>query len=393
MKKFSRLLTIILSVMMIAACTVSAGKYDDAVTGLTFTEFAYYDGEMDAAGMRAFTVDPSGKYYYGGFLNGSAPTVYQFDAATGKEVCSYVFNEDEDPGAYIKAIAADTRGYVYMGVANKANNGAVYFAICKEQGLQEIKWVKIEIEGKVGVNGADILEKDGKVYLYFVTNYDSDRIYCYDVTDVNNPVLNTSFGNGAGGGYVDLANTFPITDCNNICVSADGMIYMAANTGKGSKGDTVIKIDYTGTGYMYDHAVDECFGVTALRGYLVVTTYQSDGSLIYILNQEDLSEVTHYEGNLGNLPQAGVINDRLYVASQGPDAVLVSNQIVFPVEEEPAPDVPAAEDDAAADTDAPAAEGSTDAAPAPTSPKTADAGIVLAAVVMACAAAVVTKKH
>ncbi len=388
-----KLFAALLAVMMIATCAVSAGKYDDALAGLKLSELALYEnGDLDAYQMRAFAVDPNGKYVYGGLLQGPAPTVYQFDAATGKEVCSYIFDESEDAGAYIKAIAADSRGYVYMGVANKANNGAVYFAICKEQGLEEIKWVKIEIEGKVGINGADVLEKDGKVYLYFVTNYDTDRIYCYDVTDVNNPVLNTSFGNGAGGGYVDLANTFPITDCNNICVSADGMIYMAANTGKGSKGDTVIKIDYTGTGYMYDHEVAECFGVTALGGYLLVCTYQGADSLLYVLNQEDLSEVMHigYD-NANNFTQLGVIGNRIYMADQGADAILVSNEINFPVEEAPVEEVPAVDD-------APAAEGGEDApaviAPAPTSPKTADAGVVVAAVVMACAAAVVlSKKH
>ncbi|MCQ2433493.1 MAG: hypothetical protein MJ175_12900, partial [Clostridia bacterium] len=362
---------------------------DGAFADLTLEEFALYEnGELDAVQMRAFAVDPNGLYYYGGFLNGGTPTVYQFNAYTGAPVCSYVFNEDEDPGAYIKAIACDSRGYVYMGVANKANNGAVYFAICKADGLEEVKWVKIEIEGKVGVNGAAVLEKDGKVYLYFVTNYDTDRIYCYDVTDVKNPTLNTSFGNGAGGGYVDLANTFPITDCNNICVSSDGMIYMAANTGKGAKGDTVIKIDYTGTGYMYDHEVPECFGVAALGGYLLVCTYEGADSKLYVLNQEDLSEVMHigYD-NATNFTQLGVIGSRILMADQGPDAVLVTSAVIFPEEEEPAADTPA--------EDVPETEpGEETADPAPVSPKTADAGVAAAAVLMACMAAVVlSKKH
>ena len=127
-----------------------------------------------------------------GFLNSGTPTVYQFDASTGKEVTKYTFKEDN--GAYIKAIGTDDRGYVYMGIANAANNGAVYFSICTEKGLAEQKWVKIDIDGKVGVNGAYARQIDGKYYLWFVTNYDTDRIYCYDVTDVKNPVPNTAFG-------------------------------------------------------------------------------------------------------------------------------------------------------------------------------------------------------
>ena len=155
MKKALKLFAALLSVMLIAACPVSAGLYDEAFDGLTISQYALYEaGSLDAVRMRGFAVDPNGKYYYGGFLNRGTPTVYQFDVATTEEVCTYTF--DEDPGAYIKAIAVDDRGYVYMGIANADNDGAVYFSICEEQGLKEVSWVMIEIEGEVGVNGACI---------------------------------------------------------------------------------------------------------------------------------------------------------------------------------------------------------------------------------------------
>ena len=162
MKKMFKLLTLVLAVMMIAACAVNAGQYDDVFANLSFSEFALYEqGTLDAVQMRAFAVDPNGKYYYGGLLNGGTPTVYQFDAKSGDPICTYIFDPAEDANAYIKALAADDRGYVYMGVANNANNGAVYFAICSENGLSEITWVKVEIEGKVGVNGAAVRELGG----------------------------------------------------------------------------------------------------------------------------------------------------------------------------------------------------------------------------------------
>jgi len=379
-------MTLVLAVMMIAACAVNAGEYDDVFANLTLSEFALYEqGTLDAVQLRAFAVDPNGKYYYGGLLNSGTPTVYQFDAATGDPVCTYQFDPSEDPGAYIKALAADDRGYVYMGVANKANNGAVYFAICSQDGLAEIKWVKIEIEGKVGVNGACVREVNGKYYLYFITNYESDRLYCYDVTDVNNPTVFNAFGSdgfSSGGGYLDLTSGFGMQDANNIAIDEQGYIYICATTGVGSKGDTIFKVSADGTGIVGQASVSECFGVAILgNGYLATCTYEGADSKLHILNQQDLSPVTviGYD-NANNFTQLGMIGNKIYMADQGPDAVLVSSEINFPAPVEPeVPEVPAE----GGETDAPAA------------PTTADTGLVAASVLLLAAAAVVLKarKH
>ncbi|MBE6657980.1 MAG: lactonase family protein [Ruminococcaceae bacterium] len=381
-----KLMTLVLAVMMIAACAVNAGEYDDVFANLTLSEFALYEqGTLDAVQLRAFAVDPNGKYYYGGLLNSGTPTVYQFDAATGDPVCTYQFDPSEDPGAYIKALAADDRGYVYMGVANKANNGAVYFAICSQDGLAEIKWVKIEIEGKVGVNGACVREVNGKYYLYFITNYESDRLYCYDVTDVNNPTVFNAFGSdgfSSGGGYLDLTSGFGMQDANNIAIDEQGYIYICATTGVGSKGDTIFKVSADGTGIVGQASVSECFGVAILgNGYLATCTYEGADSKLHILNQQDLSPVTviGYD-NANNFTQLGMIGNKIYMADQGPDAVLVSSEINFPAPVEPeVPEVPAE----GGETDAPAA------------PTTADTGLVAASVLLLAAAAVVLKarKH
>ena len=61
MKKMLKLLTLVLSVMMIATCAVNAGEYDDVFANLSFSEFALYEqGTLDAVQMRAFAVDPNG---------------------------------------------------------------------------------------------------------------------------------------------------------------------------------------------------------------------------------------------------------------------------------------------------------------------------------------------
>ena len=43
MKKMLKLLTLVLSVMMIATCAVNAGEYDDVFANLSFSEFALYE--------------------------------------------------------------------------------------------------------------------------------------------------------------------------------------------------------------------------------------------------------------------------------------------------------------------------------------------------------------
>ena len=384
MKKSIEHLTALIAVMMIVTCAVSAGKYDNVFDNLSLSEFAYYEsGTLDAIQLRAFAVDPNGKYYYGGLLNGGTPTVYQFSAADGSEVCTYTF--DEEPGSYIKALAADDRGYVYMGIANAANNGAVYFAICEQNGLNEVKWVKIEIEGKVGVNGACVRRDGDQYYLYFVTNYDTDRVYSYNVTDVTNPTLNTAFGTDGfsnGTGYLDLTSAFGMQDANNIAVDDMGCIYMCATTGKGSKGDTVFKISETGTGVLGTVEISECFGVTAFNGYLAVCTYEGADSKLYILDQTDLSIVkTITYDNANNFTQLGLIGNKLYMADQGPDAVLVSSEINFPVEEVVETPV---------DTGDTAGEAVDTGVSAPS---TADTGIIAASVLMLAAAAVVLKNR
>lgn len=367
MKKSALIIITAVLTALLLSVSVFAGSYDSVFDNVKISEFASYpQGTLDTQQLRAFAVDPNGKYYYCGFLNGGTPTVYQFDASTGKEVTKYTFKEDN--GAYIKAIGTDDRGYVYMGIANAANNGAVYFSICTEKGLAEQKWVKIDIDGKVGVNGAYARQIDGKYYFYFITNYDTDRMYCYDVTDVKNPVPNTAFGNN---GMIDLSG-FGITDANNLTVDATGNIYVCCNTGAGSKGDTVFKLDAKGANVLAKGAVEECFGICQVGEYLAVCTMNKENSVVVILNQSDLTTVkTINYDSVTKFSQIGFANDILYIADEGPDAVATSTKI----------DIPAPV----------AADVSGDAA---TTPATADAlSIAVMALAASAAVLVISKKR
>jgi hypothetical protein len=76
-----------------------------------------------------------------------------------------------------------------------------------------------------------------------------------------------------------------------------------------------------------------------------------------------------------------MIGNKIYMADQGPDAVLISSEINFPVPVEP--EIPA-------ETPAEGGESST-----PVAPTTADTGLVAASLLLVAAAAVVLKarKH
>ena len=147
---------------------------------------------------------------------------------------------------------------------------------------------------------------------------------------------------------------------------------------------TLFRIAEDGSGVSRQAAITECFGVAILgQGYLATCTYNGADSQVHILNQHDLSPVTvvGYD-NSNNFTQLGIIGNKIYMADQGPDAVLISSEINFPAPE-PEPEAPA---------DTPVEDGD---APAPTTPATADTGLVAASVLLLAAAAVVLKarKH
>ncbi|MCI8388314.1 MAG: hypothetical protein HFE63_07625 [Clostridiales bacterium] len=361
MKKFAKLIAAATAVVMSLACAVSAGTYDDVVSGIKFTELSSFT--VPQTEMRGFGVDPNGKYLYGGLLQ-NGPTVYQFNTADGKQTgTSYTFKTES--GAYIKAIGADDRGYVYMGIANAANNGAVYFAICEENGLNEVSNVKIDIAGKVGVNGSFARKIGDKYYMYLVTNYDTDRIYRYDVTDVKNPVLDTTFGNNAG--YTDLA-ALGINDANNVAVADDGSIFLATKMAGGSKGDTFVKLDSNAKAITNKNDATECYGAAIIGEYVATSSYK--GAKIMVFNQSDLSLVKEYTYSDANavLCNLGMGGDKLYVGDQN-SKLVVSTAIAIP---EPVVETPV-----------------TDSA------ATSDAGLAVAALMLAAGACFVVarKKH
>ena len=226
-----KLLALVFAVLLIVGGVVgvNAGNYDDVFGDLSFSELKTYGtAELGVYQMRAFCTDPNGKYFFGGCLQGG-PTMFEFDAASGKQLNSYQFAVDS--GSYIKALAADDRGYVYNGIANAANDGMVYMSVLEMSSFKEMSYLGIEISGKIGVNGCGIYSDGSNYYLFLMTNYDTDRLYKIDVTDVTKPAVVTSWGTD---GYIDMSK-LGCDECGGVAVGEDGSIYVAANLRGGSK--------------------------------------------------------------------------------------------------------------------------------------------------------------
>lgn len=333
MKRIKYLLAILIAVLLCVASVtaVSAGSYDDVFKNLKFMSLGEYpEGTIPSKQYRSFAASPDGKFVFAGGLNGGIPTVGKFDGTTGKLSSTYQFAVES--GAYIKGLAADDRGYVYCGIANKANDGAIYFSVIKSADLSQVSYLKIDITGKVGVNGTAISKQGSKYFLYLVTNYETDRIYCYDVTNAASPAIVTSFGTN---GFVDIAAKLGVSEGNNIAVAADGTIYLAAKTASGSKGDTVLKIKSDGSAVLAKVAFAEAFGCTLYDDqYVISASYNAAKSAVEIYNASDLSIVASYPiTDAANLTNAQIGGNKLYVCDQGynsGDRILVSAAINFP---------------------------------------------------------------
>lgn len=381
-------LCVMSALVLTMSFSIFAGRYDQVFDNVIISELAQYTGdEIGSYQMRGFTATQDGKYLFGGCLQADK-RVYKFDASTGAVLGEY---KDSEPG-YSKGLATDDRGYLYVGISNQANDGAVKFSIVEYESMKEVYHEEIAISGKVGVNGAAVVNVDGKYYLYFVTNYGPNYVYCYDVTDVNKPVINKSFGNN---GLMTIADYCGAgSEGSYLDVDSEGIIYMSCNTGSGSKGDTLFKIAADGKSVISKTSISEAYGVSVKDDYVIVSTYAGADSAVYVLNLEDLSQVATLGkmSDASNYSMAIIGGDKLYISDQGyggnGDRILASLKLNIPeliVED-------AVIDDVTADTPA-----ETTAAPVTTTTTAAQTSdstliIMLAVMSMAAIAATVTFK-
>ena len=291
--------------------------------------------------MRGFAMSPDGRYLYMGHLNGGTGVrgvvVYDTKSCVVTDLY-YTYDGDAglsgSPFSYAKGIAADDRGYVYVGYAFSKNYNVVNLGIAKqlEDGtLEEVSFESIfefgdpGAEGgiKVGVNGVDVAKVEDKYYCYAMINYDYDALYCIDVTDPENPKLNKDFGTNGCIIFSEPSNTvagagFTLKEGQYMDVDEDGAIWLAVNANEGKDG--IMKISTDGSSCVDVIELSGVYSVEHYEGYLLCGL--KDGSAVVVLDDtsyETIASIPLTAEYGDRVVRMQVINDVLFVADAGND--------------------------------------------------------------------------
>lgn len=322
------------AVVTISADTVSSDVTDDTWSEIELQALIYMQGawcgsdlaedydydewyeveELDVTGgtyetyvtqnMRGFAMSPDRKYAYLGLLNGGTAFrgCIMFNMETGRMTdCFYRYdmelaaNEDVNYRfSFAKGVAADDRGYVYVGFALSANYNLVNLGIAKAnyetEKLEEVYMGAVYEYGTpgdaggihVGVNGVDVAKVGDKYLCYVMINYDVDRLYCYDVTDPAHPELYKEFGED---GILDMGAdgaAIKISDGDYLDVDPDGTIWLCA-------GD-VLKIAPDGSALLASIPGAGSYCVCHAGSYVIVG--KKDGSAITVYDDSTLEKIT-----------------------------------------------------------------------------------------------------
>ena len=294
--------------------------------------------------MRGFAMSPDGRYCYMGTLNGGTGVrgVAVFDTQKAELTDLYYHYNGEagdqgNPFSYAKGLAADDRGYVYVGFAFSKNYNVVDLGIAKqlEDGtLEEVYCDAVYEFGnpgdeggiKVGVNGVDVAKVGDKYYCYFMTNYTYDALYCYDVTDPANPKLNKDFGENGCIIFSDPSNTvvqgFKPGDGYYMDVDEDGTIWLIAD----SETDAMIlKIAPDGSACVELIPANFFYCVEHTGGYLVMGDYAGE----YIEVRDDTSyeviaKINIQEDFGDRVTRIQIANDVRFVCEAGNDNTTIN---------------------------------------------------------------------
>ena len=305
--------------------------------------------------MRGFSMSADGRYAYMGTLNGGSGVrgVVVLDTQVGRLTdLYYSYNETNalpgSPFSYAKGIAADDRGYVYVGFAYSVNYNYLSLAVAKQEEngkLTEVCEIPVyendllpgdEAGTKIGVNGVEVAKVGDKYLCFVMSNYEHDALYCYDVTDPANPTLYKSFGME---GIIDFADP----DCSielggskldegqYMAVDADGTVWLCASLQGGSTG--IIKIDASGM---------NCLGYTEYSGAYSIAHYGKlilvglkNGSAVDVLNDATMEKIGSISvPDADRVTRVQIIHDTLYVCGAGNDSMTYNYIYAAPLTEQ-----------------------------------------------------------
>ncbi len=265
------------------------------------------DAVTSTVNMRGFALSPDGKFAYMSVLHGGGDKVrgmFVMETMTGK-ILAYDTRYDGDvcDGAlphfsYPKGLAADERGYVYMGYTLSESYNETYLRIVRqnEDGtltrVSEIPVCSLGTPGdaggtKVGINGVDVVDIDGRTLCYVVTNYDHDALYCFDVTDPEKPVLRKDFGEN-GCRMLSTLGAYTIDEALYLDVDTDGSVYLAITATDSSGGVAILAPD--GRTCRKVIASDNVYSVELVGNFLLCGA--RTGGTITVLNRQTGRQVT-----------------------------------------------------------------------------------------------------
>ena len=291
--------------------------------------------------MRGFAMSADGRYLYMGQLNGGTGVrgVVVYDTETCAVTDLYYHYDGEaglegSPFSYAKGIAADDRGYVYVGFSFSKNHNVVNLGIAqqKEDGtLEETALEAVYEFGEpgdeggihVGVNGVDVAKVGDKYYCYVMVNYDHDALYCFDVTDPASPKLNKDFGEGGCIIFSEPSNTvagsgFTLKEGQYLDVDDDGTIWLVANANEGTDG--IMKIAPDGSACVEVIEMKGIYSVEHEGGFLLCGL--KDGSAVVVLDDssyETIATIPLTAEYGDRIVRMLVIHDVLFVADAGND--------------------------------------------------------------------------
>ncbi|MBP3666626.1 MAG: hypothetical protein J6K29_06195 [Clostridia bacterium] len=291
--------------------------------------------------MRGFAMSPDGRYLYMGQLNGGTGVrgvvVYDTEKCVVTDLYYHYDGEaglEGSPFSYAKGIAADERGYVYVGFAFSKNYNVVNLGIAKqlEDGtLEEISLKHAYEFGEpgdeggihVGVNGVDVAKVGDKYYCYVMVNYDYDALYCFDVTDPADPKLNKDFGEDGVIRFSEPSNTvagngFTLNEGQYMDVDDDGTVWLVVNAKEGTDG--IMKIAPDGSACAEVIELKGIYCVEHEGGFLLCGL--KDGSAVVILDDssyETIATIPLTAEYGDRVTRVLVVNDVLFVADAGND--------------------------------------------------------------------------
>lgn len=294
--------------------------------------------------MRGFAMSTDGRYLYMGQLNGGTGVrgVVVYDTEKCAVTDLYYHYDGESglsgsPFSYAKGIAADERGYVYVGFAFSKNYNVVNLGIAKqlEDGtLEEVALEAVYAFGEpgdeggihVGVNGVDVAKVGDKYYCYVMLNYDYDALYCIDVTNPESPKLNKDFGDNGVIIFSEPSNTvagsgFTLKEGQYLDVDDDGTVWLVANANEGADG--IMKIAPDGSACAEVIELKGVYSVEHEGGFLLCG--MKDGSAVVVLDDASYETVATIPltAEYGDrVTRVLVVNDVLFVADAGNDTSL-----------------------------------------------------------------------